>query len=45
MGRTLGDSLVHLGCLDTAAQAMHDFGYNPSTGATQKGTLASATAV
>ena len=28
MGRTLGDSLVHLGCLDAAAQAMHELGYN-----------------
>jgi glycogen phosphorylase len=28
MWRTPDDSLVHLGCLDTAAQAMHDFGYN-----------------
>jgi starch phosphorylase len=28
MRHTLGDSLVNLGFLDTAAQAMHDLGYN-----------------
>ena len=44
MGRILGDSLVTLGFLDAAAQAMHELGYNHETCATQRGTLASATA-